>query len=471
VLAGTAVTEFPVNAQELRLAPCQPPGVPEEVRCGQLSVLEDRSADQGRRIKLRVTVLPATAEKKAADPVVFLHGGPGAAASAMAPVFVNSQLRQERDIILLDQRGTGASHPFLCPLGSARETVEAILAFKFPEAAACTLQFEGDPRFYTTTHAVEDLNDVRRALGAERMNLIGASYGSRVALEYMRRYPEQVRTAFLRGVAGPGDLVPAGFSHSSQAALDDLLADCAAEEGCRRAFPKLGDELSAVLERLERLERLEKNPVKVALALPGLPEPLSLVVTRDIFAAAIHYQLYSPVFSANLPAAIHAAHGGDFQPALTGAAGFVLALASQFSVGMTLAVLCSEDTPYYDAEAIARGAASTTLRGALSRNLKAACEGWPRGEAPAAARTPVRVGTPTLLISGEVDPVTPPSQAAAVARHLPNSLHVVVPDTGHASLVPGCTGSLVRAFIERGSVEGLDTSCVEATERPPFAVP
>jgi pimeloyl-ACP methyl ester carboxylesterase len=449
----------------LTLTPCQPPGLAEAVLCGTYPVFENRAAGEGRRIDLQVVVLPARAKKKAADPIFFLHGGPGAAATTMAPLFLASPLREQRDIVLLDQRGTGASNPLRCATGGPVDTLKAILSFDFVAVDECLGKLDADPRFYTTPLAMDDLDEVRRALGAETINLWGGSYGSRAALEYMRRYPEHVRTAFLRGVAGPTDVVPVGFSHSSQAALDALVADCGLDTSCRKAFPALRRELDEVLARLDQ------EPARVALTLPGASRPVELTLTRELFAAALHYQLYGSALAVALPAAIHAAHGGNFEPVVAGVAGLGLALASQLHLGMTLSVLCTEDAPFIDPQAVAEEARSTPLGGALGRNLKASCQTWPRGEVEKGFKEPVRSQVPTLLISGAVDPVTPPSQAAEVARHLPNSLHVVVPGTAHINMTPGCTAGLIQAFIESGSVAGLDAACVESIRRPSFQVP
>lgn len=423
---------------------------------------EDRDAKGSRSIDLNVVVLPARAKAKAADPIFFLHGGPGAAATALAPLFARSDLRERRDIVLVDQRGTGGSNPLDCPVEDVQTLLHTLAHFDLPDTAGCRHRLQADLQHYTTSQAADDLDSVRQALGAERINLIGGSYGTRLALEYVRRHGDHVRTATLRGVAPPSYVLPASFDGYSMSALRGVLEDCRESSACRQAFPEVARELDAVLARLE---------VKSAQA--RIPDPFGsgkvvIAVDRPLFVAALHYALYTSVTAARVPAFIHAAHEGEFDDLLGTTVRFAIAVSSQLSFGAFFSVVCAEDAPFYDAEAVVRSAQDTLLRGNLSATMTHACEEWNVPAVPEELKQPVRSDVAVLMISGEHDPVTPPEIAAEAARHLPNAVHLVLPETGHSNLTPGCTGRILEEFIEKGSMTGVDTECVARIRRPSF---
>jgi len=422
--------------EPLELERCEVAGV--RALCGRLRVFENRSKAEGRMIDLRVVVLPARSSRRAPDPIFFLHGGPGAAASALAPLFAGSDLRRRRDIVLVDQRGTGSSHPLDCGLG---DDVQSILheMSTFELAAAsegCRERLDADLRQYVTSIAMDDLDDVRAALGAERINLYGGSYGTRAALDYIRRHPEHVRTAVLRGVYPPSEVLPLNFDRDSQSALDALLRDCADDRRCGAAFPDLERELR------ETLERLTERPAGLTVENPLSGHDENVEITREIFAGLIHYGLYHSQVAARLPVAIHRAHEGDFGRLVEAVLLFATRTGAQLSTGMLLAVVCNEDAPYLDAASVEREAAGTLLGGTMSRGLVPSCRDWPRAELPENYKQPVHSDVPVLLVSGAVDPVTSPRMAARAAEHLPNSLHLVLPNTAHGGLEPGCVSDL-----------------------------
>ena len=448
---------------KIQLSDCAPPGVPGGARCGTLSVFEDRAANAGRKISINVLVLPAKSEGAHPDPLFFLHGGPGGAATAMAPLFAHSPVRETRDIVLVDQRGTGASNPLNCPREPFAQSLKAIASFVI-DAEACLKQLDGDPRHYLTWAAMRDLDDVRAALGYETINLLGGSYGTRAALEYMRRFPERTRTAVLRGVAGTSFDLPLGFARSSQAALDDALGDCEADSACSKAYPGVRKQLQQVLRKLDT------EPIEVGLEEPGSGKKTTLTVDREMFALAVHYSLYNALTAGRVPSFIDQADEGEARPMIDSVLAFVAAVAPQLSDGMFLSVVCSEDVPFYTPEAAARRAEGTLIGDVMARRLKASCSQWPKGTLPEDYRDPVRSDVPVLLISGEADPVTPPWEADRVARHLSRSLHIVLDGTGHSQLAPGCVGGLMQSFLDSGELTGLDISCAREIVRPPFAV-
>ncbi len=444
----------------IELEPCRAFPVPDAL-CGSLAVPEDPYAPEGRTISLAVSVLPATGleSDRAPDPIFALHGGPGAAARYLAPLMVQLPARRRRDIVLVDQRGTGESNGMVCATQGAGPWLRSTLRFDF-DPSTCP-EFDADPRLYTTPIAMDDLDRVRAAMGYDRVNLWGGSYGTRAALAYTRQYPDRVRSMVLDGVAPLGMAVPSQFPRTSQAALELVLEDCAADSGCAA----LGD-LEAQLA--EVLDRLEEAPVQLKVPFPGEPDPVDLTLGRAEYAGALLYALYGARSAAVIPRAIASAYAGDYAPAGALGAGFAGALRSQVSTGMTLSVLCAEDVPYFTEADMGGEAQGTFLGEDFANGLHDACDAWPAGTVPDSHRQALTADVPTLLLSGAGDPVTPPEFAAEVGSTLTPSLHVVFQDQGHGQTGTQCGARLVSAFFEAGSPEELDTSCVARLGRPPF---
>ena len=460
-LAGCVPSAPAALGQSVELEPCSVFGGV-AASCGSLTVPENPTVPGGRTIDLAITVLPATGPEsdRRPDPIFGLMGGPGGAAESLAALFAGSPSRSGRDIVLVDQRGTGGSQGMACNTGDAAEWMLVGLRFDF-DPSACP-DFDTDPTQYTTPIAMDDLDRVREAMGYERINLWGGSYGARAALVYMRRHPERVRSAVLDGVAPLSLKVPAEFPGTSQAALDLLLEDCAQDPSCASR----GD-LAALLD--QTLTRLEERPVAVTLPFPGEPAPITIPFGPLELASSILYALYSPFTAATIPAAIEAAHGGDYQPAATLGATFAASIRPTFSMGMSLSVLCAEDVPYFTEAAMDADGEGTFLGTGFADGLHEACATWPSGSVPQSYHDAVRSNIPTLLLSGEADPVTPPRFGEAAAASLDASLHLVFPQMGHGQSGLPCGAAIVADFYDAGSVEGLDTSCVANVRRPPFS--
>lgn len=441
-------------------------------KCGSFTVSENRAAGSGRTIQLRVVVLPATGPDRAPDPVFFIAGGPGSSIVDQAIGIARdpSRLRERRDLVLVDQRGTGGSHPIDCPFYGPPDSLQSFLGDFMPLAAvrACRQAFAAttDLTQYTTTIAVGDLDEVRTALGAEQVNLNGGSYGTRAALEYIRRYPRRVRTASLYGVVPPSLAMPQHFARDAQTALDAVIRECGADTECRTAFPQLASEVSTVLQRLAT------EPVRVTLEHPRAGRDVTVTLGYDMFAETLRYMLYSSVDAALIPAAIHQAAGGDFtwwarralreRGAMTGKGNFD---------GVYLAITCAEDIPRTDPERETAEAKGTFLGDYRMRQQRAACAAWGRAPVPRDFSSPVSSTAAVLLVTGANDPVTPPHHATAAARTLPNSLNVLVPFGAHGlnGLEGiGCVDRLRHDLIERGTVVGLDTTCIATIKRRGF---
>jgi pimeloyl-ACP methyl ester carboxylesterase len=454
-----------------RLAPCRVPGIAEELRCGSYQVWEDRAARRGRKVSLNVLVLPALGPDPAPDAVVFFHGGPGAAATQAAGFLApNRGLRQRRDVLLVDQRGTGRSNPLNCDLygpGSHERgpDLKLLASDMFPPGAVrqCRDRLEkvADLRLYTTAIAVDDVDEVRAWLGYPRLDVIGGSYGTRAAQVFLRRHPRAVRSVVLDGVAPVDEPIPLHHAYAGKRAVDLLFAECAADAACHAAFPNLARELAEVMARFDR-------GVKVSIPDAGSGGTVEVAPGRGLIAEGLRFLTYDSG-ARRLPLTIHQAWQGDLAQLVALALDNWIDLDHILAIGDNFSVTCAEDLPFIDDAAAARATAGTLLGDYRIREQKRVCGIWPRGDVPADLHEPVRSAVPALLFSGERDPVTPPEFGDRVAKFLPNSLHVVVPHSGHGT-TGACTDGILDRFVETASVKGLDTSCVKRTPPPRFVV-
>ena len=450
-----------------KLSPCKGDDTPVDAYCGTLKVYENRDTRQGRQIDLNIVVLPALSADPKPDPFFFLAGGPGQGAAKMAKPLRDAfrQILTDRDIVLVDQRGTGKSNPLDCidrddSLKAFSESEETSIA----KLKTCMAGFDADLRLYTTQIAMDDLDEVRAHLGYDKINIYGGSYGTRAGLVYMRQHGDRVRTAVLDGVAPTNMRLPLFFPRDVQRAFDRLMADCAADAACSATYPNLADRARTLIARLE------KNPPLVSIVHPRTGERGELRMTARIVTNVFTAALYQPLAASLIPALIERAEHDDFQG--------VLALAGMndaggdpnMSVGMQLSVICAEDAPRItDAEAD-KQAEGTIFGPHVMRMQREGCRFWPRGTVDASFYEPVQSSIPTLIMSGQIDPVTPPVWGEEIARTLPNSKHIVMPGAGHTAGGTGCGRRLIKAFIDAGTHAALDTSCVDKITRPPYFV-
>ncbi|MBW3570911.1 MAG: alpha/beta hydrolase [Gemmatimonadetes bacterium] len=452
-------------------APCHP-GTVQGARCGTVQVPENRDRPGGRMLALNVVVLPARSAAPAREAVTFFGGGPGQAATGMAGWMSGrlTELRDERDLLFVDQRGTGRSAPLQCQLRDPADPQSYLGDYFPPDRTARCLDELGrgaDLTRYGFLELAHDVEAVRRALGYERLDLWGGSYGTRAAQVYMRTYPRSVRSAVLEGVVPPGYVQPKTYAQSTEAALAGLAADCRADAACAAAFPDFAREVRAVADRLER------TPGTAEIVDPRTGERLQLTLTRATFADVIRRMLYDPGAAARIPHLVHRAYLGDYRPAVRFALRDRRGYQQGIWWGLNLAITCTEDVPFVDVQAAARDNGRTLLGDWRVRQQAEACRGWPTYPLPAGYHQPAPSDIPTLLISGEFDPVTPASGGEAVAATLRNALHVVVPSGAHGyggMEGAGCVDALVVRFYRQGSVRGLDASCVRGMRRPPFLI-
>ncbi|MGE5346533.1 MAG: alpha/beta fold hydrolase, partial [Acidithiobacillales bacterium] len=394
LLASPAAGEEPKPA--LTLAPCEVKGVPGAARCGTLTVFEDRAAKKGRTIGLRVVVLPATKPPAAPDALFVLVGGPGEAATEEAPGLAMefAAIRERRDVVLVDQRGTGGSHPLNCDLFGPGEGLQRFLGDFLPIEAVrrckATLEKDANLKLYTTSIAMDDLDDVRSALGYDRINLWGGSYGTRAALAYMRRHPGHVRAALLEGVTPTTDPIPLAFPKDAQRALDGVLAECTAEAACLDAFPRLASEASAVFDRAAA------GPVTAEVLRPDTGDPEKVTLTRDIVGEAVRYMTYQAGTAGLVPVVIHEAAGGNWDPLATFAVFARKEIVGSGGMGLYLSVTCAEDLPFIRPGEGEKAATGSYLGDYRLRQQRAACGVWPRGAVPKDYLNPVRSESPAL---------------------------------------------------------------------------
>lgn len=467
VLLLAGATPFSVaEAAELNLARCADNRGRGE--CGRLIVAENPRAPEGRSISLNIVRIPALATEPAPDPVFVLVGGPGEAATdlrhRLPPLF--RQLNRQRDIVLVDQRGTGESNPLDCEaLNSADFGLppQESLPGQSARMRECLDKFDADLRFYTTPFFADDLNAVRKALGYEKINLWGGSYGSRAALVYLRRHGASVRSVVLDSVAPFAIQLPLHALADADAALSRVLAHCKDLNPCAEAFGDLEERTRNLIRQLDATPRL------LEIQHPVTHEPLSVHLDGQVLAGLIRLALYQREMSPLLPLSLDAASRNDFRPLMV-----LLALSEQvaeaLSLGLQQTILCAEDIMRPWPELEARG--ESILQLDLLSHLKSQCEQWPRGILPEDYFQPVHSQVPVLLLSGALDPVTPPRWADVAAETLPNSRHLVVPGGHHIVSHLGCVREIALRFVKEAAHEGLAVSCLESIKPlPPFITP
>jgi pimeloyl-ACP methyl ester carboxylesterase len=456
----------------LVLKPCQIENIKGNAKCGSLEVFENRATRKGRTIKMNVVVFPATGQKREPDPLFYFAGGPGSAATedaiGIVPMF--ARINERRDLVFVDQRGTGQSNPLNCDFFDPADPNSYLGRF-FPleDVRKCraALEPKADLTLYTTGIAMDDIDDARAALGYEQINLLGGSYGTRAALVYLRRYPKHVRAVVLHGVSPTNQFMPLNFPQDTERALQGVLSECEADEACRKAFPE------AKIDEQRVLEALLQSPAQPEIQLPGSDKRERVRLTRNLAAEAIRYMLYSTSGASRVPLVLHMAAHGNYGPLAQAALRYRKNLVATGSNGMYLSVTCAEDLPWVNADEARKLADNTFLGQYRYRDQSAACELWPRATIDPHYAEPVRSNKPVLILTGEWDPVTPPAHGDAVAKTLSNSLHVVVNDGGHG--FDGlenidCVDRLITDFIERGATKGLDTACLKTIHRKGFAL-
>ncbi|MEM8960444.1 MAG: alpha/beta fold hydrolase [Acidobacteriota bacterium] len=453
--------------------PCTRPGAKETLLCATLPVWEDREARSGRKIDLEMVIIPAATATPAPDPLFFLAGGPGAAASRMGLGMWQATPLRGRDIVLLDQRGTGASNPLDCDLGGAAGATPGKLEEMFPpdKVAACLeeLSTRADVTLYTTPIAMDDLNEVRQWLGYDQINLRGGSYGSWAIQVYLQRHPETVRSALAIGMVSPERSNLAERGRLAQRTFERFAAACKGDTACGEAFPRM----AAQLPRL--LDRLESEPVTVTV--PALDDPTTtrtLSLGRDYVAERIRLLVYYLFTARALPYAIDAADGGDWVPLARQLLFIERMFKSSLSYGMLLTVQCSEAMSIFDVDAALAADAESLFGNYRLAQQKQGCKAWPVADTPPLGFETLReVDVPVLFVSGRFDTVTAWEYGEEAIRWYPEGRHLIVEPAHHGVFdVDGaaCLWGLMFDYFDQGGHETLDFTCVDEVGRPPWVL-
>lgn len=451
-----------------------------QAQCGSLEVPENHAAPDGRKIRLAIAWIPAKGEAEP-DPMFMLAGGPGQSAlesfPGIAPAF--AEMGKRRHVILVDQRGTGASNKLICKdsegksavLDEGAESIQDAQAF----ASRCAAQLgkTADPRFYSTSDAIQDLDAVRAALGAERINLMGISYGSRVAQQYAKRYPPRTRTLTIDGIV-PNSLV-LGNMHAKnlERSLDLQFARCAQDKSCRTNVGNPRERLNALMTKLQTDPPLVRyRDATTGESKEEVMRPTDVGMLARMFA-------YSPAAASVLPLQLREATEGRYEPLMALSKLLSGTLGEQIMHGMQLSVICAEDAGELKSDPADAG---SLIGVGIIEVLKAQCDVWPHGTRPAGFREPLRGAVPVLILSGEFDPVTPPRYGDAVLYGLAdpeaavpkdakpvlqNARHLVVRGQGHNVLPIGCMPKLFARFVETADAKALDAHCLDTVPYTP----
>ena len=436
-------------------------------RCGRIEVAENPEQPQGSHIELNVAVVPALNRRSVAAPLFVIAGGPGQSAvgfyAAAAAAF--ARINREHDVVLLDQRGTGRSAPLNCDYPEDwQEPADPMPALR-RATADCLRKFGPRVRFYTTSIAVGDLDHARDLLGYERIDLYAASYGTRVAELYMRRYAQHLHAVILDGVTDPEQAIGPATPLDAQRALDLIVTRCEAAPACAQAFPRLGQELA----ELRRRYGSERLPMTLDDPNSGLPQHLDF--SRAILNAALRFLSYNATQAALLPVLVHNASQGTLAPLAAQTVMSTRQVGDQLASGMQYSVVCSEDAPFFDQVHVDAAAMAKSYQGTDQVDaLREVCKLWPRGPMDPDLHEPLRSAVPTLLLSGSADPVTPPADAERAAAGLAQHRHLVLEGEGHGQLGTGCVPRLMAQFLHDAAPAKLDAHCLENHVTAPFFV-
>lgn len=452
--------EIPIGAQG---------AAKQAAKCGVLSVPEDYNTPNGRQIEIHFAVIPARSSALRREPIFHFEGGPGASAIeyyGLAWYSAYADLNEVHDIVLIDQRGTGKSASLQCTEIAERAFEDLTLDFdlqteiaeSIERAQACLTRLSqtNDPQHYITANLARDTDAVRAALGYERINLFGSSYGSWLAQFYLRDFGSRVNAAVLEGVVGPWDRPFLLAPLHADVALRRLFETCAADADCSRAFPDLEQKLEQAVSRLQRAVRVSGTS-----SLTGRSYPVVMNAAR--FLAALRTMLYQGSLLGSVPQAIVQAANGVYTLPTT----VLIASAEQpLSYGMNFSVVCAESVPFYTSDLLEAIPESTYFSALPKDTYSDLCAIWRSAELDEAEIAPISSPVPTLFFVGDFDPITPAAFALTTQTRYPNGVLVRFPYQAHTILPYSlCAQRLARAFYADPS--RLDTSC--AAQDVPFA--
>jgi len=434
-------------------------------RCGTLRVPIDREHPKVGFIDLKVAVVPALNRRSTAPPLFLLAGGPGQSAMQVYVSLSSAFARINRNhaIVLLDQRGTGRSSQQSCTYPEDWQEPDDPMPALRKATVECLAKLGPNARFYTTSIAVRDLDEMRIALGFDQIDLYGGSYGTRVAELYMRRYPAHVHAVILDGVTYPQQAIGTETPQDGERALNLIVARCMQAPDCAATYPQLPDDLSKLLRQFG------PQKVKVTIDDPNSGLPLEIEFNRRILNAALRMLSYSSMQASLLPALIHEAAHGKLRPLAAQSVMNMRQISDQLANGMQYSVICSEDEPLLAGGGVDRAAMAKTYQGTdMLDGLHEICKLWPRGPVDADLHAALHSEIPTLLLSGEADPVTPPLDAERAAAGLTHHRHLILKGEGHGQLPTGCVPIIAADFLDEAAPDKLDASCLDRHTPEPF---
>jgi len=449
-------------ANSLVLAPCFVKGLDTQINCGKLTVPENWDAPTDKTIDIHVTVVNAVAATPKKDPLVLLMGGPGQAGSELVAGLsrIFRKANESRDLILIDQRGTGLSNPLQCEKEDANPYADIQADFKLADIDHCVDSYDVDLSQYGTTSAINDFEAVRQALGYEQINLYGISYGSRAAMVYMREKPEALRSVILDGVVPPQIAVGPMGSEAARA-FDILIKQCSEDKKCQAKYPTLNADYHQVRAQLEQ------QTIETTIDHPVTDQPITLKIDTTKFIGTLHSLMYGVGARELIPFVISQVAAGNYKPI----AGIIAAgqdKPDKIYTGMHLNILCNEDISRASDTAIEKSRNNSFSGKHSIDELLAVCKRWPSFTAPSDFGDQVNSALPTLLLSGELDPVTPPAWAEIALQGLSNHKHYIAKRAGHGLVTQTCAATMVAQFIDKVKFEDIDDSCLDQQPLPGF---
>ncbi len=439
----------------LKLEPCRVPDVSETLRCGTYRVPEDRTRPSERVLPLKVVVIPARRGSSKRDAILYFEGGPGQAATDSASYVADLFIRDERDVILVDQRGTGEGHRLTCDLPGSDLVVQGYLDKPIDGYKACAtkLSKRADLTQYVTPVAMRDMDEIRSALGYEKVTVYGGSYASRAAMIYARNYPQHVSSIYI-GAAVPLALrMPLYFAWSSQRALDRRLARCAQDSTCNAKFPDPMRDLA------EARARLLRQPARVTIKHPTTQKPVEVVLTEWGLVTALVGRMYASDDVSSVPALFRQVRQGDYVDLIEKWIARTRATRSSVALGMNRAIVCNEDVARIGPDEAKREARHTFIGPAMVEEAREICSAFPKAQLPGDYFDAFKNDLPTLILSGEFDPVTPPRWGEEARRSFPNSIHMVANEGHHFDASKGCLNKVATQFLADVPISRIDTGC------------
>ena len=455
-------------APAVTLTPCHVEGVKEELRCGVYNVFENRRTRTGRKLPLKIILIHARQPHPDQGPIFYMAGGPGEAATELAGFVIGWGDADEHDVVLVDERGTGDGHRLDCKSPESDDNLERYLNGPFDSevARACReeLQKKFDLSQYTTPNFVDDIDEIRAAMGYDKINLNGGSFGTYAAQIYMRRHREHARSAYLTSLVTLTNRVPLYHAEAAQLGLDQLFKDCDQDAACHAAYPRFRENFAAVLNKVR------EAPVATWVKHPVTGARTDIQITERAFADAVRTMMYRSRKARELPFLIEQALAGDFSPFAEAALRSSHDIYSGGRMGLHYCITCNEFVRRIRPEEIEPATRASFLGSWRVRDQMAACKHWPKTDLPADYFEPFNLETPAVLVSGATDSASPPKWGEVAKSYMPNAIHVVVTGDAHTP-ENECTRSIRRELFRTGTTHGLDTSCMTKVQRAPFKLP